>query len=341
MNPLLERLQQYLLSGQPIPIDLRLALLATPLARPVCTSTCAELRKGSADRHLFWGDNAQLLLHLQQPEWQARLEQAGGIKLIYIDPPYNVGLDFQNKAGEFAFTDKWSTDGAYLTFLAERLQLMYEVLAPNGCLYLQCDHRMTAPIRLLLDSIFDKKNFRNEIIWYFSNGGGRAQHYFNRKHNTIFLYSKGPNPVFNGKEAGVPRNTDESTFSGYFKTDENGRRYQEVRSNNKVYIYYLDEKKNADDVWTIPIISQRDTTERIDYPTQKPLALLERIILASSNRGDLIADFFCGSGTTLVAAEKLDRRWIGCDVGTLAINKTLTRFRQYFPDVAFGRWDIA
>ena len=341
MNPLYKRLQQYFLSGQPIPIDLRLALLAEPIARPKCTSSCKKQQPEVGDRRLFWGDNSQLLLHLQTPDWQTRLAQAGGIKLIYIDPPYNVGSDFHTKTGKFAFTDKWSTDGSYLAFLAERLQLMHDILAPNGSLYLQCDHRMTAPVRILLDGIFDKRNFRNEIIWYFANGGGRSKHYFNRKHNTIFLYSKGQYPIFNGKEAGVLRNTNESTFSGYFKTDESGRRYQEVRSNNKIYKYYLDEKKNADDVWNIPIISQRDKTERVDYPTQKPLALLERIILASSNPGDLVADFFCGSGTTLIAAEKLGRSWLGCDVGELAVEKTTERFKQYFPDVAFGRWRIA
>ena len=264
----------------------------------------------------------------------------GGIKLIYIDPPYNVGCDFSTKDGDFAFADKWTSTGEYLQFLGERIPLMYDLLSPDGSFYLHCDHRMAAPIRLMLDGVFGKNNFRNEIIWYFTNGGGRALHYFNRKHNTIFLYSKGTQPIFNAKEAGMPRNKNESTFSGYFKTDNDGRRYQEVRSNNKVYTYYLDENKNADDVWNIPIISQRDKTERIDYPTQKPIKLLERIILASSNPGDLIADFFCGSGTTLLTAEQLGRNWLGADIGDIAIQRCCQRLRQINQLEQIGHWTV-
>ncbi|OQX70992.1 hypothetical protein B6D52_02875, partial [Candidatus Parcubacteria bacterium 4484_255] len=154
-------------------------------------------------------------------------------------------------------------------------------------------------MRLVLDEIFGKENIKNEIIWYYKNGGGRSTTWFNRKHDTIFWFSKNQNEyIYNGKDAGEKRNLDEGTFSGYFKTDEDGRRYQEVRANGKIYKYYTDELKNADDVWDIGIISQRDLTERVDYPTQKPEKLLERIIKASSNEGDLVADFFCGSGTT-------------------------------------------
>jgi DNA modification methylase len=341
MKSLYQQLKVHLDAGDPIPYDLRLSLLTmgtTP--KQVQQPHCINIQNSKSKSHLFQGDNLTLLHLLKQHQWTQWIEDNGGIKLIYIDPPYNVGTNFNTKDNTFAFADKWKSDGDYLQFLSERLELMYSLLAEDGSLYLHCDYRMSAPIKLLLDGIFGKKHFRNEIIWYFSNGGGRSRRYFNRKHNTIFMYTKSLHPIFNGKDAGVVRNQNESTFSGYFKTDKDGRRYQEVRSNNKKYIYYQDEKKNADDVWTIPIISQRDKTERVDYPTQKPIELMERIIRASSNPGDLIADFFCGSGTTIITAEKLERKWIGCDKGEIALERCIKRLQLEKAYTDCGHWTI-
>ncbi len=284
---------------------------------------------------LIWGDNKLVMASLLR-------DFKGKIDLIYIDPPFDVGADFtmslpigddgetldkdQSTLEMVAYRDMWGrgTD-SYIQSLYERLILMKELISDKGAIYVHCDYRVNAFLRLILEELFGFENFRNEIIWYFENGGGRSQVWFNRKHNTLLYFSKSNSPTFNWKEAGIERNIDEGTFGGYFKTDKDGRRYQEVRANNKIYKYYTDEKKNADDVWNINIISQRDLTERLGYPTQKPEALLERIIKASSNEGDLVADFFCGSGTTGAVAEKLGRRWIMADLGRFAIHTSRKR----------------
>jgi DNA modification methylase len=284
---------------------------------------------------LIWGDNKLVMASLLK-------EFRGQIDLIYIDPPFDVGADFtmdvpigetddvidkdQSTLEMVAYRDMWGrgTD-SYLHSLYERFLLIKELLSNKGGFFVHCDYRVNSFLRLILDELFGVESFRNEIIWYFENGGGRSQTWFNRKHNTLFYISKSDSPIFNWKDAGVERNNDEGTFGGYFKTDQDGRRYQEVRANNKIYKYYTDEKKNADDVWNINIISQRDMSERVGYPTQKPEALLERIIKASSNEGDLVADFFCGSGTTGAVAEKLGRRWIMADLGRFAIHTSRKR----------------
>ncbi|MDI9336759.1 MAG: site-specific DNA-methyltransferase, partial [Gammaproteobacteria bacterium] len=290
---------------------------------------------------LIWGDNKLILSSLKNGPIRKDLEAQGGLKLIYIDPPFDVGADFcmDIEIGEekfekkpsviekIAYRDTWGKGAdSFIAMIYERLKLMHDLLAEDGSIYVHCDYRVSSYLRLVLDEIFGADNFRNEIIWYYANGGGRARTWFNRKHDTLFWYVKSNKKyMYNGKEAGDERNTNEGTFAGYFKTNEEGRRYQEVRAGGKVYRYYNDELKNADDVWNMGIISQRDKTERINYPTQKPEALLERIIKASSKQGDLVADFFCGSGTTLAVAEKLGRKWIGADWGRFGIHTTRKR----------------
>jgi DNA modification methylase len=290
---------------------------------------------------LIWGDNKLILSSLKNGPLREEIEKQGGIKLIYIDPPFDVGADFSmdievgddtftknaNILEEIAYRDTWGkgTD-SFISMIYERLVLMRDLLAVDGAIYVHCDYRVSPYLKLILDEVFGKNNFKNEIIWYYQNGGGRARTWFNRKHDTIFWYTKNfESYTYNSKEAGDARNTDEGTFGGYFKTDEDGRRFQEVRAGGKVYKYYTDELKNADDVWNFGIISQRDKTERVDYPTQKPEALIERIIKASSNEGDLVADFFCGSGTTAAVAEKLGRKWISSDLGKFSIHITRKR----------------
>jgi len=290
---------------------------------------------------LIWGDNKLILSSLKNGPLREEIEKQGGIKLIYIDPPFDVGADFSmdieigddtftknaNILEEIAYRDTWGkgTD-SFISMIFERLVLMRDLLAVDGSIYVHCDYRVSPYMKLILDEVFGVNNFKNEIIWYYQNGGGRARTWFNRKHDTIFWYTKKLEKyTYNSKEAGDARNTDEGTFGGYFKTDEDGRRFQEVRSGGKVYKYYTDELKNADDVWNFGIISQRDKTERVDYPTQKPEELIERIIKASSNEGDLVADFFCGSGTTAAVAEKLGRKWINSDLGKFSIHTTRKR----------------
>ncbi|HPS72031.1 MAG TPA: site-specific DNA-methyltransferase [Bacteroidales bacterium] len=289
---------------------------------------------------LIWGDNKLILSSLKNGPLRQEIQEQGGIKLIYIDPPFDVGADFSmnievgeeeftKKPGvleELAYRDTWGKGAdSFIAMIYERLSLMRDLLAEDGSIYVHCDYRVSGYLRLVLDELFGKELIKNEVVWYYQNGGGRSTTWFNRKHDIIFWYTKSKNYVYNGKAAGEKRNTDEGSFGGYFKTDENGRRYQEVRASGKIYKYYVDELKNADDVWDIPIISQRDLTERIGYPTQKPEVLLERIVKASSNEGDIVADFFVGSGTTLAVAEKLGRKWIGSDLGKFSIHTTRKR----------------
>jgi DNA modification methylase len=206
----------------------------------------------------------------------------------------------------------------------ERLVLMKELLSNDGSIYVHLDYRMVHYVKILMDEIFGKENFQGQVIWHYRSGGiGKT--WFNRRHDILLFYSKTSNYFYNGFAVGDTREIEEGTFGGYFGTDETGRRYREVRKGGKVYKYYLDEPKNPDDVWIVSQIPERDKTERTYYPTQKPERLLERIILASSNEGDIVADFFSGSGTLAAVAEKLGRRWVCCDMSKYAIHVTRKR----------------
>jgi len=263
---------------------------------------------------LICGDNLEELAKLPKES----------VDLIYIDPPFFTHKQYEVVWGDEAevrsYKDRWEGGiERFISWLKPRVKAMYEVLKPTGSFYLHCDWHANAHIRIMLDEIFGEENFRNEIVWYYTSGGGRPKKWFNRKHDTIFYYSKTDNYYYDGLSLGEKRTIDEGTFGGYFKTDKDGRRYQEVRANEKIYKYYVDDPKNPDDVWLVPNISQRDKTERVGYPTQKPEALLKRIIKASSNKGDIVADFFCGCGTTIAVAQQLGRRWIGIDISPTAI----------------------
>jgi len=255
------------------------------------------------------------------------------IDLIYIDPPFFSHRQYEviwGDEGEVrSFEDRWEGGiNVYIEWMRPRVEELYRVLKPTGSFYLHCDWHANAHLRIMMDEIFGVKNFRNEIVWYYTSGGGRPTRWFNRKHDTILYYSKTKDCFYDGLAIGEKRTKDEGTFSGYFKTDKKGRRYQEVRSHGKVYRYYTDEAKNPDDVWLIPNIPQRDLTERLGYPTQKPEALLERIITASSKKGDVVLDAFCGCGTTLVVAHKLRRNWIGIDISPTAAKVMKNRLRK-------------
>lgn len=267
----------------------------------------ASMWHGSA---LVHGDNGLALKALLQPEFRQILDSQGGLKLVYIDPPFCTGQKFSG-SGRPAYAD-FSDQNEYLTMLYERLLLIRELIADNGSLYVHCDWRASAYVRLLLDEIFG--HHVNEIIWHYT-GGGRSSRRFSRKHDTIFIYSKSTHFTYNGDKLRLPY----KPGSGYAKS---GIR---ARSGKR----YLPDPRGTlpDDVWDIPIVNPL-AGERLGYPTQKPEALLERIILASSNPGDWIADFFCGSGVACAVAERLGRKWIGVDNGRLAISTTLKRLRQ-------------
>jgi DNA modification methylase len=287
---------------------------------------------------LIWGDNKLILSSLKNGHMKEEIERNGGIKLIYIDPPFDVGADFSMKIEigddeftkqpsvleEIAYRDTWGKGvDSFISMIYERLVLMRDLLADDGCIYVHCDYRVSAYIRLILDEIFGKKSFRNEIIWHYQSGG-RQESTYSRKHDTIFYYSKSNIWTFNAEAIGEVRGTKKRNNMKR-NVDDDGKVYFSIMSNGKEYRYYEDEIITPADVWVdISHIQQKDP-QRLGYPTQKPESLLERIIKASSNEGDIIADFFSGSGTTLAVAEKLGRKWIGSDLGKFAIHVTKKR----------------
>lgn len=268
---------------------------------------------------LFHSDNIDALNALGGGELARRVQAHGGIKLMYSDPPFAVGANFsmpivgaaEKAPAQHAYADIWPARKDFLDMLERRLRLMHSLLADDGALFLHCDWRISAHVRLLLDAIFGEERFLGEIIWHYT-GGGRSTRYFSRKHDTIFHYAKSARWIFHVDAVRVPY----KPTSGYAKAGikaRSGKRYHPHPDGTPV-----------DDVWDIPIVNPL-ARERLGYPTQKPEALLERIIAAASSPGDIVADFFCGSGTTLAAAQRLGRKWIGCDAGALAAHTTRKR----------------
>lgn len=303
---------------------------------------------------LYYGDNLSVLKNVIKSE---------SVDLIYLDPPFNSSRDynqiFTNNGGEkskaqikvFEDTWYWNNDVeklyletinfynndlvsnflismrqflgtnrmmAYLTMMAPRLLEMYRVLKPSGVLFLHCDPSASHYLKILLDAVFGFKNFTNEIIWCYRQGG-RGKRTFAKKHDTIYFYSKNKDYTFNSKEIRVPyHGTGGYQTSGNGVTNPNGTTYS-PNENGKI----------PEDWWDIPALPPM-SNERVGYPTQKPLALLEKIITATSNKGDVILDPFCGCGTAIVAAQELDRNWIGIDVTHIAITTIKERLEEKF-----------
>ncbi len=291
---------------------------------------------GGWTNKLIWGDNKLILSSLKNGPLREEIEAQGGIKLIYIDPPFDVGADFSmnieigdeeltkqpSVLEELAYRDTWGKGAdSFIAMIYERLSLMRDLLAEDGSIYVHCDYRVSGYLRLVLDEIFGKEKFRNEVIWKYS-GGASSSRFFARKHDSIFFYSKTDGHIFNPQYDAFA----EATLARFNKVDKEGRRYKENRmADGRVYNTYMNENgKPATDMFDFNIVvSSHD--ESVRYPTQKPEALIERIIKASSNEGDLVADFFAGSGTTLAVAEKLGRKWIGSDLGKFAIHTSRKR----------------
>ena len=274
---------------------------------------------------LIWGENKLVLKSLLK-EFRKK------ISLIYIDPPFATGGDFNLKIqiGEggktldnIAYKDKWSEGlDSYLDFLYERILLMKELLASNGSIYVHLDWHNSHYIKLIMDEIFGNENFRNEIVWAYPAASVKTRRFFIRSYDTILFYSNSDDYIFND---------DPNIYMEYsnrvknaLKKDEYGVFYYRGGSHNgkklsrKVYVEQ--DGIFPRDVWNdIPYI-RANTSEYQGFSTQKPERLIRRIILASTNESDIIADFFCGSGTTLAVAEKLGRRWIGCDSNKHAIH---------------------
>jgi site-specific DNA-methyltransferase (adenine-specific) len=263
-----------------------------------------SLIKPSNSGVLIQGNNLDIMISLLD-------EYKGKINLIYIDPPYLTGLDFKTRGGSFAYSDKFTRE-QYYQMMYDRLLLTKELLSDNGSIYVHVDHRTNSCIRLIMDEIFGKNNFRNEIIWWYPSGGDKTK-YFQRKHDTILFYSKSHQYIFNANDVLLPYT--EEQLKRFKEIDENGNKfYWNTNPRGEKVKTYLKAGIIEYDVWNIGIYAGKNK-----YPTQKPEALLERIIRASSNEGDLIADFFAGSGTTLAVAQKLNRNWIGVDMGEESI----------------------
>lgn len=294
---------------------------------------------------LFWGDNKQVLAHLLK-------EYRGKVDLIYIDPPFDSKADYvkniklngqklqgveQNVIEQMQYTDIWEKD-EYLQFMYERLIVMRELLSDKGSIYLHCDFHRSSHLRLIMDEVFgegsigeDKKasGFRAEIIWDKGFRGTESKNIYQRTHDVIFWYSKSGDWIWNQQY----EEYNDKKMGRYNQTEKDGRRYaliKRVRTDGTVYYgktYFNLEGKKIEDIIFEPILASTDT-ERNDYPTQKPEDLLERFIKASSNEGDLVLDCFVGSGTSIAVAERLGRRWIGCDINKGAIITTTERLNK-------------
>ena len=287
---------------------------------------------------IYWGDNLQVMSHLLKTH-------RGKITLIYIDPPFDSKADYKKRIElkgekiendrtafeEKQYTDIWTND-EYLQYMYERLILMKELLADNGSIYVHCDWRMNSYLRLMLDDIFGNSNFRNEIVWKkYSGVKNQSTKKFTTQTDTIFWYVKSNNSVFNQQYKPL---SEVYIKQEYKYVDPDGRKYAKLRGRGyqnkegETKVKYLDENPGT------PLTSLWDedglqlntsTSERTGYPTQKPKALLERIIKVSSNPGDLVFDCFMGSGTTQVVAMKLGRRFIGADINLGAVETTTQR----------------
>jgi adenine-specific DNA-methyltransferase len=284
---------------------------------------------------LIWGDNKLILSSLINGSLRDEIEREGGLKLIYIDPPFAVGADFgfnveiagetaekkQSVIEEIAYRDTWGKGiSSYLTMMYERLKLMHSLLAEDGSIYVHCDYRVSSYLKLILDDIFGNNTFRNEILWLYEKPTSGLVKQFPKCSDNILWHTKSDEKwIFNPNSIRVPHSQKtidnfKEGLGGSGKIFKSGKNYGELNQDGKI-----------PENWWLIAPAYKSINEWLAYPTQKPEALLERIIKASSGKGDLVADFFCGSGTTAAVAEKLGRKWLTCDLGRFAIHTTRKR----------------
>ncbi len=309
--------------------DILADTMAVPL-QPVKTFRNGENGSGWTNMLIF-GDNLQVLKTLLQMKQEGKLKNADGtpgVRLVYIDPPFATRQEFLGSQDQKAYQDKIA--GAnFLEFLRKRLVFLKEILSEDGNIYVHLDQRKCHYVKILMDEIFKENNFRNEIIWCYSTMQ-TVKTKFANKHETIFIYQKAGESIYNIIYDDYPED-----YAQRFKYEDKKGRFMIRSKTGQGDLTLEDERKNPEatyrqyiktgslpkDWWIIDMLNS-NSKERLvtnNYPTQKPEALLERIIRASSNPGDLVLDCFAGSGTTLAVAEKLGRRWIGVDCGKLAI----------------------
>ena len=309
----------------------------------LCESVGALKPPAEPSYREYIGGNYNLLYHGDNKEILSSLLVAGfrgKVDLIYIDPPFDSGADYvrrvklrgvgnngngerisgegQSPVEQTQYNDIWANDN-YLQFMYERLILMRELLSDQGSIYLHCDWHKSHHLRFLLDEVFGAENFLNEIVWYYKDASGIIKKGFRKKHDNIFIYAKSEGFYFDA----------DSVRQEYGKSTRKAAELGTVSFGRPTKINPLG--KYPDDVLEVPIINSQ-AKERLDFPTQKPEALLERIIKASSNEGSVILDCFCGSGTTAAVAEKLGRRWIMADLNKGAIQTTIKRLQEIIAD---------
>ena len=367
---------------------------------------------------LIWGDNKLVLSSLKSGALRRQIEEAGGLKLIYIDPPFDVGADFSmdieiggetfhkeaNLLEQIAYRDTWGRGAdSFIAMIYERLILMRDLMHSEASVYVHCDPRVNAFIRNCLDEVFGKNYFQSEIIWKRTSAHSGAGRY-GPVHDIILFYSKGESLTWNE----VYQTYDEAYVTTFFeqidpdgsrwkrgdltgpgvRQGDSGKRWRNVDVNAKgrhwqpaSYLYDKYQKVTGEDLAKYPLLERLDkldeiglihwpsksdgmprykcylkdmpgiplqdlwtdinpihnlADQRVGYPTQKPEPLLERVIKASSNEGDLVADFFCGSGTTAAVAEKLGRKWIATDLGKFGIHTTRKRLIQVQRELKAG-----
>ena len=279
------------------------------------------------DNKLICGDNLEVLGGIEKES----------VDLIYIDPPFFSNRHYEVVWGDEAevrsFDDRWEGGmNVYIDWMKQRVIELQRILKPTGSFYLHCDWHAGHYLKVMCDEVFGHNNFQNEIIWWYSQGG-KSQSHWARKHDNIFFYSKSPKYNFYDKEIREPftphKGSSSGSFGGRMGVDEKGRQYVEKwgTGKKKLYRYYLDEGKVPEDVWQIQSI-QAGANERLGYPTQKPEILLERIIKSGSKKGDIVLDCFCGCGTSIVVANRLDRQWIGIDISPTAIKTIEKRLKK-------------
>lgn len=284
---------------------------------------------------LIWGDNKLILSSLKSGALRRQIEDAGGLKLIYIDPPFDVGADFSmdieiggetfhkeaNLLEQIAYRDTWGRGAdSFISMIYERLILMRGLMADDGSIYVHCDWRVSSYIRMALDEVFGRDCFKNEIIWHYRRWPAKSP-MFQRSHDTIFWYGKNEKTVWNQQF----QELSEATLKRFGGMKVKGETTKEVSGE-------MSAGAPMRDVWEVNHVLGANP-ENAGYPTQKPEALIERIVFANTNPGDLVADFFCGSGTTAAVAEKLGRKWITSDLGKFGIHTTRKRLIQVQRDL--------
>ncbi|MEI6323473.1 MAG: DNA methyltransferase [bacterium] len=337
---------------------------------------------------LIWGDNKLILASLKSGALRRQIEDAGGLKLIYIDPPFDVGADFSmdieiggetfhkepNLLEQIAYRDTWGRGAdSFISMIYERLILMRDLMHPEGSIYVHCDWRVNSFIKLAMDEVFGTNCFVNEIIWKRKGGSANPQNRLGVVTDSLIHYGKTDTYLFHPQFTRDSNDVKEYIAERFTNADPDGRKYRKspiISPNprpNLTYEYkgikppkngwsisremmeqwdkegklcfpkekdgrierkiYEDEYQGqpVPNLWTDIFVINPVAAERLDYPTQKPESLLERILVTSSNEGDLVADFFCGSGTTAAVAEKLGRKWIATDLGKFGIHTTRKR----------------